>query len=131
MRRLFPLLPLLLFSCTKSPTSGEGEVLVPRDKWSDMMVTALPTIYCRPEGFFRSCFTLDENACLDHAMRATKSCLLKIGPDLPATLKQPEDGRAWGTKVGECAGPTMEIALSGVAKKNADPKCRDGSQWKE
>lgn len=121
---------LTLAACTRQdPNAGGGSV--PREKWADAMTTAMPTMLCNPAGFFRSCFKQSEDECLDQSTRATKACLIKLNPEIPASLKQPEDGEVWGKKVGACTGETMEIALTGEKKKIDSPDCNDPSKWKE
>lgn len=130
MRKILLALALALPACTQATSPG-GESAVPKEKWTDAMTTAMPTMLCNPKGFFRSCFQQSEDECLDQATRATKACLIKLGPEIPAALKQPEDGEVWGKKVGTCTGETMEIALSGEKKKIEGPDCNDPSKWKE
>lgn len=141
MRKIFFLLLFALPACTKSesphvakgvevPHEAKG-VEVPKQKWVDAMTTAFPAMLCPPKGFFRTCFQQTEDECLDQAMRAAKSCFLKIGPEMPAQVKQPEGGEEWGKKVGACTAETMEIALTGEKKKIDKPECGGASQWKE
>jgi hypothetical protein len=121
-------LALLLTACTK--TAPEGTV--PKAKWIDAMTTAMPTMICAPKGFFRSCFDQTEDECLERATRAAKACLIKFDPDLPADLKQPEEGEAWGKKVGACTGETMEIALAGEKKARvSSASCQNPEGWSQ
>lgn len=122
-------LAALLAACTPGPPAGESSV--PKEKWADAMTTAMPTMLCNPKGFFRSCFKQSEDECLDQAARATKACLIKLVPEIPAALKQPEDGEVWGKKVGACTGETMEISLASEKKKIDSADCNDPSKWSE
>lgn len=130
MTKILLSLALALTACTQATTPTE-ESSVPKEKWADAMTTAMPTMLCNPQGFFRSCFRQSEDECLDQATRATKACLLKLNPGIPAALKQPEDGETWGKQVGACTGETMEIALTGEKKKVDGPGCKDPAKWKE
>lgn len=123
-------LPYALTACTR-PSSPPEDSSVPKEKWMDAMTTAMPTMLCNPQGFFRSCFGQTEDGCLDQASRATKACLIKLGPEIPAALKQPEDGEKWGKSLGACTGETMEIALSGEKKKLTTPECSNPAKWNE
>lgn len=123
-------LAISLTACTKG-SSPEGENSVLKEKWADAMTTAMPTMLCNPKGFFRSCFQQSEDECLDKATLATKACLIKLQPEIPAALKQPEDGETWGKKVGACTGETMEIALASEKKKIDSADCNDASKWSE
>ena len=127
--KLSPLLLLALCAACTRQAPPEAN-LVPKERWADTMATALPTMLCQPQGFFRTCFDPEENACLDEAMRATKACLMKLQADIPATLSQPQDGESWGKKVGECAGNTMEVSLA-ARKKKDNPDCGDPAKWQQ
>lgn len=117
-----------LTSCTKT----EAPVDVPKERWMDQMVTVLPTILCRPEGFFRSCYPLSEEQCLDIGVRSSKACLLKLESQFPTAFQQPNEGEKWGKMVGSCTGETMEAALPAESKKKFDKKeCLDPTAWKE
>lgn len=52
---------------------------------------------------------------------------LKFQGTIPAVLVQPNDGSAWGTKIGSCAGETFEISLT--AKRVDQEACRDPARW--
>jgi len=43
-------------------------------------------------------------------------------------LKQPEDGRLWGTKIGSCTGTSYDATL--LAKKINSAKCNNKSAWR-
>jgi hypothetical protein len=117
---------LLLTNCTKA-----YETDVPKAKWMDQMITVLPTILCRPEGFFRSCYPLTEDQCLEISVRTTKACLIKLEGTLPTALSQPRDGEKWGKEIGACSGETMESALPAEGKnKVAKDSCNDPNAWK-
>ena len=46
---------------------------------------------------------------------------------LPRKLGQPDEGRAWGTKIGSCAGASYDVTLA--SKKVQSQKCADPSVW--
>jgi hypothetical protein len=121
---------LTLSACTQ-PHQPTAESSVPKEKWADAMTTAMPTMLCNPKGFFRTCFQQSEDECLDQATRATKACLIKLTPEIPASLKQPDEGEIWGKKVGACTGETMEIALAAEKKKIDSVDCNDPAKWNE
>lgn len=127
MKNWFCLGVIFLTACTK--TAPEEEV--PKNRWMEQMVTVLPTILCRPEGFFRSCYPLSEDQCLEIGVRTTKACLLKLSTEFPAALKQPNEGEKWGKVVGSCTGETMEASLPAEEKKKfSKPECADPTAWK-
>jgi hypothetical protein len=126
MRTWLYLSLIFLAACTK--TAPEEEV--PKNRWMEQMVTVLPTILCRPEGFFRSCYPLLEDQCLEIGVRTTKACLQKLSADFPAALKQPNEGEKWGKTVGSCTGETMEASLPAEGKKKlTKPECADPTAW--
>jgi hypothetical protein len=120
------LIAIFLSSCTKAPITD-----VPKTQWMDQMITVLPTILCRPEGFFRSCYPLTEDQCLEMSVRTTKACLVKLEGTLPAALSQPRDGEKWGKEIGACTGETMEAALPAEGRKKIEKdSCNDPNAWK-
>jgi hypothetical protein len=131
---LLSLLALAAFGNATAFAAPEAKApaanLVPRDEWMESLVTVLPSVFCAREGYFRSCFKLSEDQCLEQGVRATKSCLIKIKDELPAQLKQPDEGRAWGQKAGACSGGTLELALKTQGLERTDRKdCADPDKW--
>jgi len=88
---------------------------------------ALPVALCKAGTYFRACFAVTPVECEQTAASATRVCLNKVRKQLPPKLRQPDEGRAWGTKIGACAGSAYEVALS--TKKIQSQKCSDPSVW--
>jgi hypothetical protein len=103
-------------------------VEVPKETWVDAMSTALPAYFCKPDQYFRQCFTVTQVVCEDTAMSTTRICLKKYNDDFPDIFTQPKDGSEWGGKVGACAGEAYEITL----KENRidSKKCNDVENWR-
>lgn len=108
-------------------TRSSANATITREEWMDGMAGALPAVFCEPSMYFRQCFSVTEDECIEAALRATKVCLAKNREKIPPTLRQPDDGKIWGTVIGGCAGTTYEISL-GDLKKNS-PQCQDVSNW--
>lgn len=100
---------------------------VTRQDWMKHMETALPTMLCAPDSYFRQCFTVTAQECEAVASSATRLCLQKSGPDLPQALVMPKDGRHWGGVVGHCTGGGTELAM--LKKRISSPRCDDPKQW--
>jgi hypothetical protein len=101
---------------------------VERKQWTDMMSTALPTAFCTPASYFRQCFKISAQECEEAASSATRVCLNKHANDIPRTMTMPQDGRHWGTVLGQCAGNSVEAAL--LKRRISNAKCNDPNQWR-
>lgn len=130
---VFALSSIAVFAADDSKKAAPAAIAneVPRDKWMDGMTTVLPSTFCKPKGFFRSCFQVNEDECIEEAVRATKACLVKFKGAIPAKLKQPKDGQEWGRKVGICSGETFEISMKMAKKEIKSAECADAGKWKE
>jgi hypothetical protein len=111
-----------------SATAGAAEQTMPRDAWMGRMETALPTVFCKPESYFRQCFGLTAEQCEVAAASSVRVCLKKFKPRIPAVLVLPADGARWGTDVGTCAGESFEIAH--LKQKKQSTKCNDPTAWR-
>ena len=121
--KLILILSILLVS---SPALIADEVS--KDYWVDSMKTALPTTFCQSMHFFRQCFDVNEDQCIETAALATKICLHKYINQIPDILNQPKDGAKWGNIIGQCAGENYHATLS---RKFKDTKeCNDINHWK-
>jgi len=90
------------------------------------MQSVLPSIFCKDKSYFRECFKVTARECEDEAIRVTRVCLQSKKTDIEANLKK-DGGKAWGEKVGECAGQAYEISLKD--KRTDTPKCNDIANW--
>lgn len=102
-------------------------ILVDRDVWVTQFETALPVALCKAGTYFRACFAITPVECEQTAASATRVCINKVRKQLPPRIRQPDEGRDWGTKIGSCAGTTFDVALS--SRKIQSQKCNDPSVW--
>lgn len=98
-----------------------------RQEWMDFMLTVLPSAFCDSRQYFRQCFDISADLCVDTARVATRNCLSQYEGRLPAVLQQPRDGQRWGEQIGQCAGLSFETALSDRLKNTA--LCQDADYW--
>lgn len=91
------------------------------------MRTVLPTYLCREHQYFRQCFSVNAETCVNTMRLATLACIPKFEGGMPATFHQPADGKKWGEKVGSCAGAAYETTLLSSRKNN--PRCNTPSAW--
>ena len=113
---------LLVFS----PSAIADEVS--KEVWVDAMKSELPTVFCHSMHFFRQCFDINEDQCIETASLSTRICLHKYITQIPDVLKQPNDGARWGNIVGQCAGENFHATMS---RKYKDTKeCKDINHWK-
>jgi hypothetical protein len=110
---------------------ADAETVVAKSTWMEAMKTAIPNVFCSGKGvsrYFRECFKVTEDQCLEAALRATKVCLLSLADEIPQELHQPDDGRSWGNKLGKCAGDGYDIALA--ASRIDSAACKDPTNFK-
>lgn len=100
---------------------------VPRDAWSAHMESLVPSLFCKDDGYFRSCFRLSPSQCNESATRFTADCLAQYERRIPDVLRQPGDGNRWGQVVGSCAGVLFEAEHE--ESKILSDKCMDARQW--
>ncbi len=103
---------------------------VAREPWVEGMKKILPELFCRDSAsYFRQCFDISSEKCFEMAASVTERCLDENLDQIPATLKQPDDGQMWGQKIGSCAGIRFEGGL--IQYRNSNPKCNDASNWRQ
>ncbi|WP_455375469.1 hypothetical protein [Kaarinaea lacus] len=101
---------------------------VSKDYWVDTMKTALPTAFCQSMHFFRQCFDVNEDQCIETASLATKICIHKYITQIPDTLNQPKDGAKWSNIIGQCVGENYFATLSRIYKESQE--CDEMNFWK-
>ncbi len=101
---------------------------VSKGAWIKGMMRALPAAFCKDKMYFRQCFEVSQQDCIDVAALATESCLEQISSKLPEILVQPKDGAKFGRTVGGCAGQKYEQALKSRFTDTA--RCRDVNNWR-
>ena len=112
-------------------TAHAAETVVTKSAWMEMMKTALPNAFCSGKGinrYFRECFKVTEDECIEEALRAVKVCFASIVDQIPEQLHQPDDGTSWGTKLGACAGRGYEISL--ISRRIDTADCKDATKVK-
>lgn len=108
---------------------GPGETAVQKAVWLSAMTTALPPAMCQGEQYFRQCFDVTEERCLEAMKLSTKTCVEQHELRIPEVLIQPRDGTTWGTVVGSCTGASYETTLATQKKANV-AKCNDATAWR-
>ena len=121
--RLILALGILLVS---SPAATAEEVR--KEYWVDAMRTALPDTFCQSMHFFRQCFDINEDQCIETASLATRICVHQYINQIPDTLNQPKDGAKWSNIIGQCAGENYFSTLSRIYKDTKE--CNDMNHWK-
>jgi hypothetical protein len=107
---------------------GAGAATVAKQTWIDGMSTAIPTMFCTPNHYFRQCFSVTAAECEETSASAARVCLNKHKDEIPGVLQQPQDGQRLGTVIGQCAGSAYEVTL--IKKRSNNPKCSDPNNWK-
>jgi hypothetical protein len=121
-----------LLPCVQAGEAAHAaDNVVTKSAWMEIMKTAVPNAFCSGKGisrYFRECFTVTEDQCIEEALRAVKVCMLSIADQIPAELHQPEDGRSWGSKLGKCAAEGYELSLIKSRVDSAD--CKDATKFR-
>jgi hypothetical protein len=126
--RLLALLPAAGIA-TAAAAADPAPRSIPREAWGDRMETVLPTLFCKPDFYFRKCFAISARECEELAASSTRVCLGKLLPKMPSELRLPEDGAKWGKTVGACAGEAFETAVL-KKKRSGIAKCDDPAAWR-
>lgn len=100
---------------------------VDKEYWVDSMKSALPKTFCESIHFFRQCFEVNEEQCIETASLATKICLHQYINQIPDALNQPKDGAKWANIIGQCAGENYRQTLKRKFKDTAE--CNDINHW--
>jgi len=114
----------LLSICT---FSWAQENVVNKQEWIAHMQKALPPAFCEEKQYFRQCFKVTQQECLDTTAAVTRQCINKKENDIPEVLVQPRDGSHWGGIVGECAGDAYEKKL--LDRRIDSDRCNDVKNW--
>lgn len=64
----------------------------------------LPRNFCNTGSGIRDCYSLTENVCMKIATEAVKSCIDQVKDKIPDPVTGKDDGKKWGTIIGQCAG---------------------------
>ncbi|MFO8155519.1 MAG: hypothetical protein ACQERR_01280 [Pseudomonadota bacterium] len=122
MRRWCLAIPALLMAA-----SAQGND-VERSVWEERMIDALPEHFCADGTYFRECFRVDRERCLDVARESVRECLRERGEEIPERLLLPREGREWGAIIGRCAGRVHEETLAD--ERRLTSSCRDPEPWR-
>jgi hypothetical protein len=109
--KYLPIFALSFYAIVNAVVPAHADNVVTRSFWLDAMQTQLPQAFCRDGEYFRKCFKVSAEQCLDAASKATKTCIGKLSEGMPAEFHQPGDGTEWGRKLGDCAGTDYEKSL--------------------
>lgn len=130
----FPIIAFAaLFLSAAAAKQAEAESAVTKSAWLEAMKTAIPNAFCSGKGlsrYFRECFKVTEDQCIEEALRAVKVCILSMTDQMPDELHSPDDGRTWGRKLGACAGTGFEIALKLTGSHIDSADCKDITKFK-
>jgi hypothetical protein len=127
----FVFIAIFFFSAAASAakdTAAAGPMIVPQAKFVADIQVSLPKLFCDEKTYFRKCFQISAEECATTANSAVADCAKDDHKRLPASFKQPEDGRKWGQAIGTCAGSKFEQTM--VAKMVTSADCKNPEKWK-
>ena len=130
MKKLIFLISFVLIPSFGFADSKNDQAVIAKKDFQDQFIPAFTNILCKKGQYFRDCFKVTSQECLSELTSAAEACFAKMQNEIPSKLKQPEDGRIWGSKLGACAGGTYENTLK-IAKKQIDSAdCKNPEKWK-
>lgn len=72
-----------------------------QEQWIAFMAKGFPAAFCAPDQFYRSCFEVSAEECIETVAFAAEDCLARFAGDLPETFTY-EAGRKWGPIIEKC-----------------------------
>jgi len=101
---------------------------VSKEIWEEAMKRQLPVTFCQSMEFFRQCFEVNDDQCIEAVSLAARICMHKYTNRIPDVLQQPNDGAKWGNIVGQCVGENYFETMS--RKYKDTPECTEMNHWK-
>ena len=74
------------------------------EDFSKFMISYLPRTMCQKDRFFRKCYLVTREICLETARKVTEECLRSQAPKMGKVIKAGVDVEYWQTMTGRCAG---------------------------
>ena len=99
---------------------------ISKSDWITYVQKALPGVICQSDQYFRQCFNVSDNNCLQVARKASLDCLSNEAPNIPKILDFIV-GEQWGNIIETCVGGEYEERFSD--KKSKAPQCSNSSYW--
>ncbi len=90
----------VIFLCSSTAASAQA---VPLDRWLQHMRTGLPVALCAKSSPIGVCFSRSVEDCEESARSAVRSCIAEMEPKLPKSIQMPEEGRKYGSDIGNCS----------------------------
>lgn len=121
-------------AATAAPAGSEATPATPatttvdKTTWKQSFRDLFPAAICADGTYIRSCYTLSAAQCHQEMSVATDSCLLQYDERLPDPLQQPQDGRAWGGTIGQCAASLYLLKHS--QQRRNDSRCEHPEAWR-
>ncbi|MCS5710020.1 hypothetical protein [Candidatus Berkiella aquae] len=113
----------------KAPAASASSTnnLVNKKAWIENMQNNLPSLLCKKDQHFMTCFKITENECVDLNKLFVQACLNNVSLALPAELNSDEATR-WGSVIGQCTFDLYEKFMQ--SKKVSKPECNQQAKTK-
>lgn len=112
-----------------SPAARSGAGAPAARVWTAGMRATLSGAFCADAAYFRQCFEVGRDECVDRVQVAFDACVQVHASDIPS-VPTAASGRRAGEKLGSCTGRRYELALTAEGRRRShDPRCNDASNW--
>lgn len=98
-----------------------------KNDWINKFTSLLPSMFCKEAAFFRQCYKVNKEECMQASTKSVKDCLVTNDSVIPEVLVMKTDGTKLGGQFGQCAGVRYSQLL--VDKFISNTKCNTPSNW--
>ena len=99
-----------------------------REIWIRDNTKSISRSFCDQSSYFRQCFLIDDNSCLNYSKAVVAYCMDEYRPQMPKILDIPYHDNKFRPWIGACAGNRYQAQLSDYLKN--EESCAPTSEWK-
>ncbi len=108
-----------------APTAGG----IPQAQWAALFTPNYLDMSCRPQFFFRQCFTnVSDAECRQQMTQFVGACFADPSTAVPPVVSQGESSQV-GFRVGACAGQRYELSYIQQGRRIHNPRCDNPQNW--
>ena len=111
-----------LFLCILIFSFGSGQAAdLTQERWINFMTKNMPSLFCKPDQYYRDCYEVTKEECEDTASFAVEACIANYIQDLPDIFSY-EESRKWGAVIEKCVDEEYERTYSNQKKDTQECK---------
>lgn len=107
MNRLSRTIFFLAWVCSFS--IGQAADLT-QDRWRDFMTKNMPSLFCKPDQYYRECYEVTPEECQNAVAFAVEACIADHIQELPDIFTY-TDSRRWGAVIEKCVDAEYTITF--------------------